>query len=355
MLWISRDDGTYAISPRLSYAGPFSEGLAAAAEADTFGYMDPEGAWVIPPRFDRAEPFDGGRAWASVDGRWGRIDRAGAVVTAPRFEEKWATDERFVHVVADERVGLYDPAADSLIVEPRFGWVFPSEGALTRAAMGTVWDVVRWGYVDEDEAWAILPQFEGVGSFDGDTAFVLLPDTSGVRWSEPHIGGNLARIDRLGRVLDRPVLNARHAVAEQPLALTLPDSLRGPSSTRVSLLRRWARLLVGPATAEGAIVESSSVAEEGYDGSYAALYPRGVTFFGSYGYESSDEALILPSVDFEEAAFQVETLARRLFRVEVEPEREGDGVRFVDEEVGYAALGVWPTATGVVVRWSWGL
>jgi hypothetical protein len=260
-----------------------------------------------------------------------------------------------LHVAEDERVGLYDPEADRLVVEPAFGWVFPPEGALTRAAMGTVRDVVRWGYVDEDAAWAILPRFDGVGSFVGDTAFVLLLDTSGVRWGEPRIGGALARIDRAGRVLDRPVLDAQRAVVEQPLPLALPDSLFEPSPNREPLLRRWARLLVGPATAEGAVVVSSPVVEEGHESAAAALYPRGVTFFGSYGYESSDEALILPGVDFEEAAFQVEALARGLFRAEVEPERVGDGVRFDDDEVGYASLGVWPTATGVVVRSNWGL
>ena len=348
-------DGAYAVAPRFSHASAFSEGLAAVAEADTFGYIDRDGEWRILPRFDGAEAFEDGRAWVSTDGRWGRIDSGGTFVTRPRFEMRFPTDGRLMHVVDEERVGLYDPMADSLVVEPRFGWVFPSEGALTRAALGTVWQVMRWGYVDEDEAWAIMPQFEGVGPFARDTALVLLPDTSNVRWSEPHIGGNLARIDRAGRVLDHPVLDARRAVVERPLPLVLPDSLLESSSDREPLLRRWARLLVGPATAGGAIVESAPIAEEAYEGAFAALYPQGVTFFGSYGYESRDEALILPGVDFEEAAFQVETLARRLFRAEVDPEQVGDGIRFFDEEYGYASLGVWPTETGVVVRWNWGL
>lgn len=348
-------DGTYTIPPRFSYAGPFSEGRAAVAEADTFGYIDREGEWVIPPRFGRAEEFRDGRAWVSVDGRWGRIDRAGAFVTAPRFEQKFSTDGRLVHVVEDERVGLYDPIAESLVVEPRFGWVFPSEGTLVRAAMGTVRDVVRWGYLDDTGAWAIPPQFEGAGPFVGDTAFVVLPDTSDVRWGSPYIGGALALIDRTGRVLDRPVLDARRAVVEQPLSLPLPDSLFETSSTREPLLQRWARLLVGPASPKGAIAESAPLAEEGYEGSYAALYPRGVTFFGSHGYESFDDALILPGGDFDEAKRQVEALARRVFRVDVEPEQAGQGVRFVDEEYGYHSIGVWPTETGVVVRSSWGL
>ena len=42
-------------------------------------------------------------------------------------------------------------------------------------------------------------------------------------------------------------------------------------------------------------------------------------------------------------------------QTELKAERDGEGVLFMDEEVGYHSIGVWPTATGVVIRSSFSL
>ncbi len=360
-------DGTYAIAPRFTHAGDFSGGVAVAAEVDSsFGYLGPDGAWVVPPRFEQAEAFEDGRAWVRVAGRWGRIDPSGVFVVAPRFEVKMQADERLFQVIEAGRVGLFDPVTDSLVVRPWYGWVLPPEGSVMRAATGSTQKIGTWGYLGRAGRWEITPRFSGVGPFQRDTAFALVPDPTleeDHRWDALARGRSLARIDSFGRTIDYPLLDALTAESGRPLALVLPDSLFDPATEYAyePLLMQWAQALVGPARSESRmVIEPDGFDLSGFDldgkGSQdarVALFPRDVVFFRLDGYEIGDEVLVLPGAEFGEVvdlmARAVEHLAGDQF--EVRAERTDGVVRFA---YAYSTLEVRPTETGVIVRRSFG-
>lgn len=74
-----------AIRPRFTHALQFSEGLAAVAIANKWGYIDASGAFRIPAQFQAAAPFSGGVARVtSAGGKQVRyIDTTGAFVPGP--------------------------------------------------------------------------------------------------------------------------------------------------------------------------------------------------------------------------------------------------------------------------------
>ena len=355
-------DGMYAVEPRFEEAGDFSEGLAPAAETDgLWGYIDRQGRWAIPPRFDSfIRGFDGGRTWASFGGRYGRIDREGQFIVAPRFDIVMVTadpDAAVMTVGEDGRVGLYDTAKERVIIEPQFAWVMPDEGGLMRAATGTVMDMGMWGYLDAAGQWAISPQFRGVGALVGDTAFVLLPDsadTADVGGLGPAFGDHLAQIDRAGRVLDHPIRDARNAVPSHPVELVFPDSLFTDSAVLHLPLDRVAHALSGPVYTESSLAVGNPMINPNEGGAYVAFYRHGVVLFSRYGYETMVASLYVPGAEFGQAARALRAAVEQVFAEAVE-EQVGDGVRFSDPAAVYAALGVWPTATGVVVRTEFGL
>jgi hypothetical protein len=71
--------------PGLTWADPFSEGLADAAlqmrpGQRIYGYIDHTGNFVIKPQFQTATPFVNGLAQVALNGEMGYIDKSGAFV-----------------------------------------------------------------------------------------------------------------------------------------------------------------------------------------------------------------------------------------------------------------------------------
>jgi hypothetical protein len=91
--------GNWAVEPKFSWIGRYSEGLFVAAKGGKweygqlaeakFGYVNLDGEWVIPAKFDDAWPFRVGLAEVSFNPMTpemtsGYIDREGRYVWAPR-------------------------------------------------------------------------------------------------------------------------------------------------------------------------------------------------------------------------------------------------------------------------------
>ena len=71
------------IRPQFAHALRFTEGLAAVAMADKWGYIDPTGAFRIPARFQAAAPFVRGVAKVRAENRVRYIDSTGSFVPGP--------------------------------------------------------------------------------------------------------------------------------------------------------------------------------------------------------------------------------------------------------------------------------
>jgi hypothetical protein len=67
-------------------AKDFSEGLAAVAVGEKWGYIDKKGQVIIEPKFDEAEPFSDGLAKVKMGELFGYVDRGGAFLIPPQFE-----------------------------------------------------------------------------------------------------------------------------------------------------------------------------------------------------------------------------------------------------------------------------
>ena len=155
--------GNWAIKPRFTQYGEFSEGFAWAAEKKTaYGYIDKTGAWTIRPRFRHATEFSEGLAAVEDNnGRWGYIHPDGSWAITPRFGSAQPFHEG--RAAAEEGEGYRGP----------------------------------WGYIDASGAWVIPARYRhspgflyGRSDFERGIAMVDLGD-----------GSTNELIDRDGRVL----------------------------------------------------------------------------------------------------------------------------------------------------------
>ncbi len=347
-----------------------AEFVEAARAADAAGEVDLsatlcEGAGGEDETEDEGiGAFRDGVAWATQEGEQVRIDREGRLLPAPRFDAVGPRTEGsdLVWVKKNGAYGIYNEAAGEVVVEPAFLGIalddVEEERPLIRAQAGTGQEPGFWGYVEPSGAWAIPPAFAAAGPFEDGTALVLLADATAPRWGAESVPPRLARIDPAGRVLDRPLLEPLASVAAPPLVF--PDSLFDPPKRPWrTFLRRFAAARAGAPLSETQLgVRSERGAPrnggEGFRLARVAFYPGGERFFGDYGYESVDEALDLPGLDYEEVLPRVRALAGRLFEGEVEERPDGGGVWFQDPTATYYVIGLWPLEGGVRLRIAFG-
>lgn len=74
------------IEPKFSYAGPFSEGLAAVAMNGKYGFIDKDGKCVIPYRYEYTGKFNEGLAVARMNGKYGYVDKTGRSAIPYKFD-----------------------------------------------------------------------------------------------------------------------------------------------------------------------------------------------------------------------------------------------------------------------------
>ena len=139
----------------------FSDGMAAIAVDDKWGYIDKTGKIVIAPQFTSTkvtpavQPFSEGLAAVSVEGKWGYVDKTGKLVVKPVYE-------------GDEAPGRF------------------SEGRAAVPVSG------KWGYIDASGKTAVPPQFTKADPYANELARVWLD-------------GKVCYIDKAGRLVWKPV------------------------------------------------------------------------------------------------------------------------------------------------------
>jgi hypothetical protein len=85
MAYIDKQGKIAFVVPGVTWADPFSEGLADAAlqarpGQRIYGYIDHTGKFVIKPQFQMATPFVNGLAQVTANGEFGYIDKSGTFV-----------------------------------------------------------------------------------------------------------------------------------------------------------------------------------------------------------------------------------------------------------------------------------
>ena len=192
--------GKFALPPRYSYVGDFSEGLALAYddEKKKDGYINKQGIFEIPAQFAMASDFSEGMAAVRIGGKWGFIDRKGNSAIEPQFDE-----------VADGhyRSGFKDGLA-AVKLKGKLGYIdkgghlaipfsFEEARDFSEGLAGVMQDE-QWGFIDHQGKWVIKPTFQDVSNFIGGIAKVW----EGPTWS--NLNWKIRFINRSGESIWEP-------------------------------------------------------------------------------------------------------------------------------------------------------
>jgi WG containing repeat len=190
-----------ALAGRFSWAGSFSEGMAAVTPLKSpsvsgkFGFINAKGEVVIDFRFDSAEPFSEGLAAACVDKTCGHINREGLWAIEPRFDHTGSFSGGLAVIAAKDGILLnsfgYIDRQGRVTVPQRFSNARSfSEGLAAVAVNG------RYGYIDKTGKLVIPLQYSDAYDFSEGVASVLV-DSSGEYFKK------FAFIDKFGKRLSK--------------------------------------------------------------------------------------------------------------------------------------------------------
>lgn len=186
---ILNDAGKVVIVDRADQigAGDFADGLAPAAVAGKWGYVDSRGGWAIAPQYEGASWFTDGLAPVRVGQRWGLIDRSGKFVVNPQYDHVFGIAEGYAIVETGEGTipgctycGNYsfittkgEPVGSAL-----FAQHLNSDGSSSSPVnpfsegLAAVKTDGGWGFIDGTGKMVIDAQFDEARDFEDGLAFV---------------------------------------------------------------------------------------------------------------------------------------------------------------------------------------
>ncbi len=169
----------FIVEPIYRTIGPFSEGLALAADGDKIGYIDTAGKVVIEAAFDGAGTFSDGLAVVNIGGDHCFIDRTGAVVISTPYDwlEPFAEDRALFR--DGDAYGFIDRRGN-VVVQALYDKALPFSEGLSAVMVGE-----RWGYIDREGAVVIEPRYEEARPFLGGLAEVKVGGKWGVIGKPP--------------------------------------------------------------------------------------------------------------------------------------------------------------------------
>ncbi|WP_128543801.1 WG repeat-containing protein [Larkinella soli] len=152
----------------------FSDGLAAVARNEKWGFIDREGKEVIPLQYEDAASFSEGLACVKLGGKNGFIDKAGKMVIAPQFSRSctasvFSEGLASVYTTYDDGPSGYIDHSGRFVIPPDFSFVQPFHEGL---AMVRPLDSPYIGFIDAKGRWVIKPDryedghtmYEGIAS-----------------------------------------------------------------------------------------------------------------------------------------------------------------------------------------------
>lgn len=169
--------GKVIIEPKFTWAGEFSEGLAAAAIMDPvlgerYGFIDPTGNYVIEPIYQKADAFVGGLAPVFQDWKAGFIDKKGNVVIPMIYSGAGCFSEGLAAVFDPEGKGwgFLDPKGN-LVIPYRYSDCTGFREGLSGVEIDDV-----WGYIDKTGKLVLPCIYDSATIFLEGTAYVGLND-----------------------------------------------------------------------------------------------------------------------------------------------------------------------------------
>jgi hypothetical protein len=167
----------WVIEPQYDVAWSFYEGLAAVRKDGKWGFINKTGEFVIEPQFDGVRNFSNGMAAIKQKGKWGYINSAGEIAIEPiyydayNFKNEIARAERFAK---DEdffinKNGKLTPVTPNEKRKYNAKVKTPTNRSVFQSAKNG-----KYGFVDKNNNWVIVPQFIGVKEFSDSVACVNL-------------------------------------------------------------------------------------------------------------------------------------------------------------------------------------
>jgi hypothetical protein len=160
--WFDPASGT---ATELKYEGleELSEGLAAFAVKDKWGYVDGEGKTIIAPKFLYAGPFQGGvaRVMMAPDA-FGLIDRSGAWIVPAEQRELEVSSDAWV-AVRDKDLSYHyvDKHGRAVSLTTKFAYAGLFSGDIAPAMVRKADDTVDYGYIRRDGTWLVRKHSPG--------------------------------------------------------------------------------------------------------------------------------------------------------------------------------------------------
>ena len=193
-LWGYKDESGKKVIPySYSYAGSFSEGLAAVkigdAVDDKWGFIDKEGNEVIPFKYNSAHKFSEGLAAVKSNDKWGFIDKSGKEIISFRYDAVVSYSRGFVKANGEFSEGLvavsrngkwgFINKSGNEIIPLKYDEVEPfSSDGYARVGISANTGVESWKYhlgVIDKRGNIIVPlKYHRIGDFKGDLAIVYI-------------------------------------------------------------------------------------------------------------------------------------------------------------------------------------
>ncbi len=172
--FLNQDRTEIVIPCELEKVEPFSEGWAAFAQGDQWGYLNTEGTVVVQPQYESVGPLVGGRAAVQQEGKWGFLDTEGNIVIEPQFEEYGSYDaqSKEISVKQEGKWGVID-LQGTVIVPFQYDYPVQFQEDLASVCLDGV-----CGVINRNNEWVVQPQFDALSPFSNGVAIVeQYPDT----------------------------------------------------------------------------------------------------------------------------------------------------------------------------------
>lgn len=166
--------------------GIFSEGLAAIAPKQNYGYMDHSGQMVIPEEFQDAGPFSEGLARVKKDNKWFFIDKTGKQAFQGEYENAGDFTEGLAMVQIEGKWGCIDKTG-KVVIKPKYDFISRLCEGLARIVVNG-----KHGFMDKSGKIIVEPKFDGAWDFSNGLARIVIEDKEGY-------------IDRTGQYVWEPI------------------------------------------------------------------------------------------------------------------------------------------------------